>query len=119
MPLILTITFACFSTAYAQRVGGYKPIAATDPAAKEAADFAVDAQMEKSGKKIELVKLNKAERQIVQGTNYKLCLKVKSEGAEGEADVTHFVEAIVYVDLKRNYSLRSWKPTDCDEEDED
>lgn len=70
-------------SANAQMVGGYKSIASDDAGAQAAAEFAVDAQSTKSGKTIELDWISKAERQVVQGSNYRLCMKVNSEGGEG------------------------------------
>ena len=40
--------------------------------------------------------------------NYRICMRVKVEGDEPQ-----MVAAVVYQDLKRNYSLSSWKETDC------
>ncbi|MFM9903157.1 MAG: cystatin domain-containing protein [Pyrinomonadaceae bacterium] len=107
------------ATASAQKLGGYKEVSASDAAVRAAAEFAVSAQAEKSAKEVSLVDVIKAERQVVAGSNYRMCLKVTTQGEEGEADVTHFVQAIVYVDLKGNRKLSSWAISDCGEEDED
>ena len=112
--------FVLSAIASAQRVGGYKEIAASDAMANEAADFAVSARSDKTGKSIELLSVHTAERQTVQGANYRLCLKVNTEGSAGEADAIIFVQAVVYVDLKRNKRLISWTISDCgDDEEED
>ncbi len=103
-------------TASAQKLGGYKDIPKTDAAAKEAAEFAVSTQAEKTSKTMELVTVVHAERQVVQGTNYRLCLQVNSEGGEGQDDVTIFVKVVVYVDLKGNHKLTSWEISDCGDE---
>ena len=106
--------FAIFAvTANAQKVGGYKPIAADDAGAQAAAEFAVGAESEKTGKTIELVSIHTAERQTVQGANYRLCMKVSSEGGEGQDDVSFFVQVVVYQDLKRAYKLTSWATSEC------
>lgn len=107
--LVITLTLS----ASAQRVGGYKSIAASDAMANEAADFAVATRSEKTEKSIELLSLHKAERQTVQGANFRLCLQVNPEGADGEEDAIVFVQAVVYVDLKRNKRLISWTISDC------
>lgn len=104
--LVLTFTSASF----AQMVGGYKVVAKTDAAAVAAADFAVEAQTEKSGTEYTLEDIVKAERQVVQGSNYRLCLEVGSGG-----DDTSFVQAVVYVDLKGNKKLSSWADSTCGE----
>ena len=111
----LTAMFAV--TANAQKVGGYKDIAADDAGARAAAEFAVGTEAAKTSRAIELVSVHKAERQVVAGSNYRLCLKITSQGEDGEADVTHFVQVVVYQNLKREYSLSSWTKSDCDEDD--
>ena len=111
--------FVLSFTASAQRVGGYKPVAATDAMANEAANFAVSARSDKSGKAIELLSVHTAERQTVQGANFRLCMQVNTEGADGEADAIIFVQAVVYVDLKRNKRLISWAISDCGEDDDE
>ncbi len=105
-------------SASAQKVGGYKEVSASDAAVQAAAEFAVNAQAEKTEKEISLVDVIKAERQVVAGSNYRLCLKVTSQGEIGEADATHFVQAVVYVDLKGNRKLSSWVISDCGDEDQ-
>lgn len=104
--LVLTFTTASF----AQMVGGYKVVASTDAGAVAAADFAVEAQTEKSGTEYTLEAIVKAERQVVQGSNYRLCMEVGTGG-----DDTSFVQAVVYVDLKGNKKLSSWVDSTCGE----
>ena len=112
--------FAMFAvTASAQKTGGYKEISKDDAGAAAAAEFAVSAEAEEPGKSIDLVSVQKAERQIVAGTNYRLCIKVTSQGADGEADATHTVQVVVYVDLKGNSKLTSWVTSDCGGDDDD
>lgn len=116
--VILTIfsvlaMLAMASAASAQKVGGYKAISKSDAGARAAAEFAVDAQAERKSLTIELVAVEKAESQVVAGTNYRLCLKVTTSGADDEADVTITVKVIVYRNLKGEYSLTSWAEEDC------
>ena len=115
--LFSTFVLIFASSAFGQRVGGYKQVATNDPMAQAAAEFAVSAEAKKSGKEIELISVQKAERQTVQGANYRLCLNVNAEGEDGEADASIFVQAVVYLDLKRNYRLISWATSDCGDED--
>ena len=109
MVLLLVIAGA----ASAQKVGGYKAISKSDTGARAAAEFAVDSQAERKNLTISLVAIEKAESQVVAGTNYRLCLKVTTSGAEDEADVTITVKVIVYRDLKSKSSLTSWMEEDC------
>ena len=108
--LVVTALATCAS---AQKVGGYKSISRTDAGALAAAEFAVDAQAERKGLSIELINVEKAESQVVAGTNYRLCLKVTTSGADDEADVTITVRVIVSRNLKGAYSLTSWMEEDC------
>ena len=62
--------------------------------------------------------VEKAEVQIVAGRNYRLCMKVRSQGGEDEADAIIFVQAVVYIDLKGNKKLSSWSTSDCGEDDD-
>lgn len=107
------------AAASAQKVGGYKEIAKTDPGARAAAAFAVKAQAEKKNATISLVAVEHAESQLVAGTNYRLCLKVTTSGVGNEADVTITVKVVVYRDLKGVYKLTSWVEEDCEGEDSD
>lgn len=93
------------SEAMGQKVGGYKTIEATDEGARAAAEWAVRHQGEKTESAIELMSLVKAERQVVQGMNYRLCMQVNEEAKD---EPTSFVLAVVYMDLKKNYKLTSW-----------
>lgn len=93
------------SQSYAQKVGGYKTIEATDEGARAAAEWAVRHQAEKDETSIELMSLVKAERQVVAGMNYRLCMQVNMES---EDEPVSFVQAVVYMDLKKNYKLTSW-----------
>jgi cystatin-C len=118
-PIMLSVfaVLGMASAVSAQKVGGYKTISKSDTGARAAAEFAVDAQAERKNLTIELVDVEKAESQIVAGTNYRLCLKVTTSGAEDEADVTITVKVIVYRNLKGEYSLTSWVEEDCAEDD--
>ncbi|MGB5012467.1 MAG: cystatin domain-containing protein [Pyrinomonadaceae bacterium] len=101
------LTFATASSAQII-VGGYKVVAKTDAGVVAAANFAVQAQSENTGREYELEDIVKAERQVVQGSNYRLCMEVSADGS----DAFH-VQAVVYVDLKGNKKLSSWADSSC------
>ena len=113
--LLFSVLALMFGTSFvvAQKAGAYKTISKTDAGARAAAEFAVDAQAERKSLTIELVAVEKAETQVVAGTNYRLCLKITTSGADDEADVTITVKVIVYRNLKGEYSLTSWTEEDC------
>ena len=114
---VFTATCIFSAISYGQQrstvLGGFKAAKTTQAGVKEAAEFAVKATGEKEEKEMELVSVLKAETQTVAGTNYRLCLKVSSEGGEGQDAVEIFVQTVVYMDLKKNYKLTSWAISDC------
>ena len=121
------VVFACTSVGFAQvrppMVGGYKAVSVKDAGVVGAANFAVSNYSEKNETSLEIVRIHKAERQIVQGSNYRLCVEVKiieaeAEDAEAEAEdeenvETQLVQVVVYQDLKRAYKAGAWKPDGC------
>ncbi len=72
------------------KAGGYSKASATAKDVEEAAAFAVTAQAAKMNPKaksrLELVRVLAAQRQVVAGTNYRLKLQVKVNGAVEQAD---------------------------------
>lgn len=107
---VLGLVFGCAAAQAQIKTGGYKEISKTDAGAVAAADFAITAQSKKTGYTFELLELIKAERQVVAGTNYRLCMQVAADG-----DEPFYVQAVVYFDLKKNYKLTSWADSDCGE----
>jgi hypothetical protein len=105
-------------------VGGYKKVATDDPEVVAAAEFAVSARKEKQGGPLSLVSIKRAERQVVAGMNYSLCLEVKAAD-ETDADAeTQEVRVVVWNKLtrrgeKKKYELTSWKEANCGESDSD
>jgi hypothetical protein len=100
--------FSGASSNYAQAVGGYKTIPVTDAAVIEAADVAVAAHNAKEEEIIyQLIAVKSAERQTVQGTNYRLCMQIVAEDAEFETDY-QYVRAVIFRTLEGDFDLRSW-----------
>ena len=114
---LLSLTLA--SAVFGQKTGGYKEVPNSDSGARSAAAFAVKAETEKSGKAQTLKAIAHAERQVVAGSNYRLCLKVVSAGEEAEAEIIHYVQVVVYVDLKGNFKLTSWEDSNCGDDEDD
>lgn len=100
----LSFVFSFASVAFAQGpiVGGYAETAADDPDAVAAGRFAIAREGRKEHARISLISIERAEVQVVAGLNYKLWLKVKSHGK------TQDVLAVVYKNLKGQYSLTGW-----------
>lgn len=111
----LGVIFGSATASFGQiKVGGYKSVAVTDAMAVAAAEFAVKTQSEKEEVIMSVESLKKAERQVVQGSNYKLCIEVYYPSDEDETDgVLQFVQAVVYQNLKGQFSLSKWEEADC------
>jgi hypothetical protein len=107
--VLIAIMMSVGITAFAQRVlGGYKTASTSDERVVAAAEFAVGQKAEEQ-EGLTLDSIEKAETQTVAGTNYRLCLKVSLE------DETQEVKAVVFQNLKQEYSLTIWTVEDCAE----
>lgn len=118
--LLMCATFAvlmsCASAGFAQQtkvpmVGGFKAAPVNDAGAVAAANFAIKEYADVFETPLTLSAVQKAERQVVQGTNYRLCLEVASE----ESEELLFIQVIVYQSLQRAYRLSKWRPNACGE----
>jgi hypothetical protein len=113
MPLIRTLSFLYFVVfalapeTPAQTPGGYRLVSNDDSESIAAAKFAVREEGQKLGKNIVFSSMVYAQRQVVSGTNYKLCLKVKVNGTSKRA------ETVVYRNLQKQYALTSWSWGQC------
>ena len=87
----------------AQRPGGFIQIENHDEQALAAAKFAVTAH----DPKLKFESIEKVERQVVAGTNYRMTLKVTDNGKERRAD------AVVWRKLDGQHALTSWKWRDA------
>lgn len=88
-------------------VGGYGSISAKSAEAQSAAKFAVSVRARRTGKRIVLWKVLKAEQQVVAGMNYRVCMRVFENGK------ARTVTAVVYKNLHRKWSLTSWRVRGC------
>lgn len=108
--VVAGLGLALSSAAVAQRVlGGYKDAPVDDPEVVAAAEAAVSEQGQKQEAPISLVSVEKAERQVVAGTNFRMCLKVEID------DETQDVKVVVFRSLQKEYSLKSWEEASCGE----
>lgn len=97
-------------------VGNYSTAEVTDAEVISAANFAVKAQAKKQRAKIKLVAVSRAEKQIVAGTNYRLCLQVETTENGKKTVVPQTVQTIVFRSLKQKYELTSWAVAACADE---
>lgn len=92
-----------------QITGGYGDASVTDKDVKSSAAFAVKAHSRKVGKSVTLLKIKKAEVQVVAGLNYRVCMSVREGGK------TKTVTAVVYKSLQNKRELSRWKSGACTE----
>ena len=88
-------------------VGNFRDAVKTDKEVIGAANFAVTAQSKKQKTSLKLVSIEKAEKQVVAGVNYRLCLAIKSNNKSAQ------VTAIVYQNLQNQYKLTTWASGNC------
>ena len=109
--LFLFGIFAAESRVSAQEMtGGYGDASVLDKDVRKAANVAIASRSRSTGKTLTLVKIVKAEVQVVAGLNYRVCMSVR-EGRKRAKTVT----AVVYKDLKNRRSLSRWKTGGCSE----
>lgn len=110
---VLTAALACVilgsaaAEAWAQgrpMTGAYGEARVGDRGVSAAAAFAVRERGRRTGRRVSLVAVRRAETQVVAGRNYRLLLGVR-EGREARD-----VVAVVYQDLRQRLSLTSWEP---------
>lgn len=111
--LHVAVIFAVSSAASSvsgQIAGGYGDAAVNSKEVNQAAKFAVKARGKKIGKSVTLVRIEKAESQVVAGLNYRVCMEVREGGGKRKR-----VTAVVYMDLKQRLSLSRWQSGGCKE----
>jgi uncharacterized lipoprotein NlpE involved in copper resistance len=87
--------------------GGYTAIDPADPEVRAAAEFAVSEHSSRTGTTVALRRVSRAERQVVAGLNYWLCLTVTV--ASQDIDVL----VVVYRDVQQRLSLTQWSSGSC------
>ncbi len=114
--LKILLTCAAFSAVFIgaanvfaqQSVGDYKTVRVTDAAVVEAADVAVTAHNAEEEEIVyKLIAVKTAERQTVQGTNFRLCLQIVAEDAQFDTDY-QYVRAVIFRTLEGDFDLKSW-----------
>lgn len=117
--LVSICAFSGFlSSVSAQRVGGFKEIAKNDVGALAAAKFAITKKAKLDESKIVLISVEKAESQLVAGTNFRLCLVVEVEEKGENVRTDRQVLVQVYRNLKNIYTLSKWEEKECVEEED-
>ncbi|MFL6373438.1 MAG: hypothetical protein ACJ73D_02110, partial [Pyrinomonadaceae bacterium] len=60
---------------------------------------------------VTLIKIDKAEHQVVSGTNYRICMDVRV----GKHGPVHTVTAVVYEPIRKSMRLTNWEEGGCKE----
>ena len=112
------LIFVCATSGKAQTVepmmaGGYSRADVNDREIIDAANFAVKTEAKRRAAKISLVSIDSAERQVVAGLNFRLCLSVKTTGRNKKAAVSQTAQTVVYKNLKQKFALTSWTKGAC------
>lgn len=115
--LIFSFAFDAFAQVKRPVPGGYKTISKTSADARAAAEFAVEAESEKNNTTLRLEAIEKAEVQTVAGTNYRLCLQIIIEDEEADEEIRGFYQVVVFRNLKKEFTLKSWTESDCGEKE--
>lgn len=103
---IMTVMSVLVLTVAAQiKTGGYKSVATDDERVVAAATFAVEKRVETHTEQegLMLDSVDKAEMQVVAGINYKICMTISLD------EESQQVQAVVFQNLKKAYSLTSWE----------
>ena len=90
--------------------GGYSNISVRSKEARNTAAVAVKQHSANSRDKVSLVKVLKAEQQVVAGMNYRVCLLVKNRRG-----MRHTITAVVFRPLRGSKRLTSWEAGGCRE----
>lgn len=96
--------YASATRVSAQMAGAYADTSTSSKEVRRAAKFAVDQRTLKTGSKVKLVAIVKAEHQVVAGMNYRMVLRVADKRGRHRT-----ATAVVYQDLKNKLSLTKWK----------
>ncbi len=103
--ILVSPAFAADNTAKPDQpalAGGFSS-AEIDPEARTVAEFAVKTQSKSTGRPLRLVKILKAERQVVAGLNFRLEIEV----ADGSKPLK--ARAVVWKKLNGSLALTSWE----------
>ena len=112
MTAILSAVFVVAANAQTEPMtGGYSNISVTSAEATSAAAVAVKRHASLHTKdKVTLVRILKAEQQVVAGMNYRICMIVKNRRG-----VLRTVTAVVYQPLKGKKRSTDWQTGECKE----
>jgi tetratricopeptide (TPR) repeat protein len=109
---IFLIAVILTSAAHGQMAGAYSRAAVTDPAVAAAVKFAVDAKAREKKIDMDLDDIASAERQVVAGTNYRMCINVTVPPTDYGDEGKRSFRVVVYQDPKNVLKVTSWDEVD-------
>jgi hypothetical protein len=98
---LLSVLIGPFVAACLGQAGGFRELQITDKEVIASADFAIEAHGKKE--KVSLVKILKAEVQVVAGRNFRISMDVRVDGGIRNAQVT------VWAKLDKTRELTRWE----------
>ncbi|HQU82837.1 MAG TPA: cystatin domain-containing protein [Pyrinomonadaceae bacterium] len=102
-------------TANAQKVGGYKSAPTNRADVVTAVSKALEIKSKETEFNLRLDSVEKAETQTVAGTNFRVCMLIHAY-EEGETTQSFYVKAVIYRNLKNEFSVTKWdEADDCEE----
>ena len=90
-------------------VGGYEDASPREKNIRAAAVAAIREHAKREHDSVILVKINKAEKQVLSGMNYRLCMDVR----RGRRGRVHTVTAVVYKPIRKPMRLTNWEEGGC------
>jgi hypothetical protein len=93
-------------------VGGYADASIKDKEIRRAAAVAIRALSKSEHHSVTLVKINKAEKQVVSGMNYRVCMDVREGGRRNRART---ITAVVYEPIRKPMRLTNSQEGGCKE----
>lgn len=106
--LVIGVLGAGANVAAQDITGGYGNVSVKDKEVRHVARFAIKNRTRVSGVKFTLVRIVKAEVQVVAGLNYRICMVIR-EGRKRARTIT----TVICRDLKKRHSLTRWKAGGC------
>src|ERR1043165_5102587 len=91
--------------------GGYSNAKTSDRSVRRAASVAVSTHAKRAHHAVTLVKILKAEKQVVAGMNYRMCLSVR----RGRRGHVHTASVVVYEPIRKPMRLTSWEDGGCED----
>jgi hypothetical protein len=102
------------SSAKGPIAGEYSSIQTDTKEARETALFAVATESRREERKLTLVRILNAKKQVATGVNYRICMRVRDEKGKRKT-----VTAVVFRSTEAELSLTGWEDGKCEDPQKD